>query len=221
MNYLNTLYRFRLYIRCMLMRALTTAILCFSLLLLGTAWQAPTDNKAISQYLDRLVNDFGYKADERAILISIAKQELYLVKLSKVEKCYSISSAIAGVGSAAGSGKTPLGVHRVSDKFGDGAAIGAIFRGRQNTGKIADIITEPLDVEEDDVTTRVIWLDGLEPGINKGGNVDSKSRYIYIHGTPEEGLIGKPASHGCIRMYNKDVVELFAMIKVGTKVLIY
>lgn len=221
MLYSNTTYLFWQYIRCMLMRAFTTAILCFSLLLVSSAWQIPANDKAIDQHLNRLEKDFGCKANDRAILVNIAKQELYLVKGGVIEKCYSISSAIAGVGSEAGSGKTPLGVHRVSDKFGEGALIGAIFKARQNTGKIADIITEPVDVEEDDVTTRVIWLDGLELGINKGGNVDSKSRYIYIHGTPEEGLIGKPASHGCIRMYNKDVVELFAMIEVGTKVLIY
>ncbi|MGB1307087.1 MAG: L,D-transpeptidase family protein, partial [Flavobacteriales bacterium] len=72
----------------------------------------------------------------------------------------------------------------------------------------------------DDITSRILWLSGMEKDINKGGNVDSYNRYIYIHGTSEEGKIGTPASHGCIRMLNTDVIELYAKIKIGTKVLI-
>lgn len=215
------MYLFRPYIRCMLMRVILVAILYPMLLIVGGAQQSPVSGEAIERHVSRLEKEFGYNGKDPAILISIAEQELYLVRGGAIEKTYSISSATAGVGSLSGSGKTPLGVHQISNKFGEGAAIGSIFRGRQNTGKIATIIKEPIDVEEDDVTTRILWLDGLEPGLNKGGNVDSKKRYIYIHGTPEEGLIGKPASHGCIRMYNKDVVELFNMIDIGCLVLIF
>jgi lipoprotein-anchoring transpeptidase ErfK/SrfK len=77
-----------------------------------------------------------------------------------------------------------------------------------------------MDTEDDYVTSRIIWLDGEEDGLNKGGNVDSYKRYIYIHGTHEEGLIGTKASHGCIRMFNYDVIELFNLVNIGTKVLI-
>ena len=96
----------------------------------------------------------------------------------------------------------------------------AILKGRVYTGKQAKIISEPVTTDIDLVTTRILRLSGLESGYNKGGNVDSFNRFIYIHGTPEEGLIGQPASHGCIRMYNKDVVELFELVPAGIKVLI-
>jgi len=150
------------------------------------------------------------------IIVDISEQALYHYKNSRLAAKFAISSATNGVGSKSGSGKTPLGAHRVSQKFGDNAALGAIFKARRNTGKIAKIIKEPIDVPSDAVTTRILWLDGLEVGKNKGGKVDSKRRYIYIHGTPEEGLIGRPASHGCIRMYNQDVIKLFNETPVNT-----
>ena len=90
-----------------------------------------------------------------------------------------------------------------------------IFKGRQETNKNAEPILKPIASDEDNICSRIIWLDGLEEGHNKGGNVDSKSRYIYIHGTHEEGLIGTPASHGCIRMKNKDVIELYEKVSIN------
>lgn len=100
-------------------------------------------------------------------------------------------------------------------KFGD-----TIFISRINTKRTAKIIKKPVDTEDDFVTSRIMWLGGMEEGLNKGGNVDSYRRYIYIHGTQEEGLIGSKASHGCIRMFNNDVIDLFAKVNIGTKVLI-
>lgn len=85
----------------------------------------------------------------------------------------------------------------------------------RNSGKTTEI---GIDTKEDLVTTRIMWLKGLEAGINKGKGIDSYNRRIYIHGTPEEGLIGRPASYGCIRMKNKDVIELFNLLKEGTLV---
>lgn len=144
------------------------------------------------------------------ILVDISEQRLYLYSNRKtLIKAYAISSSVKGIGNQKGSDKTPLGAHVIKNKYGHNAKLGTIFQARIDTGKIAKILTNPIDVEEDYITTRILWLDGLEKGKNKGGNVDSYSRYIYIHGTPEEGLIGSPASHGCIRMHNKDVVELF------------
>jgi len=99
--------------------------------------------------------------------------------------------------------------------------LGAIFKARQNTGRIAQILTGADERSTaDNVTTRILWLDGLEPGVNKGGNVDSYERYIYIHGTDEEGRLGNPASHGCIRMRNADVIDLFNRVDEDTLVVI-
>lgn len=159
--------------------------------------------------VERLQEKYQGLLSSSVIVIDISEQELYHYKNNQLAAKFRISSATNGVGSKSGSGKTPLGAHRISQKFGDNAPLGTIFKARKNTGVIAKIIKEPIDVPSDAVTTRVLWLDGLEVGKNKGGNVDSKRRYIYIHGTPEEGLIGRPASHGCIRMYNEDVVKLF------------
>ena len=125
-----------------------------------------------------------------------------------------------GEGSIENSFKTPLGYHVVKEKIGEGAEKNTIFKSRINTKRSADIIEEYQDSDDDFVTSRIMWLDGKEEGKNKGGAVDSFARYIYIHGTHEEGLIGTKASHGCIRMFNADAIELFDRIKIGTKVLI-
>jgi hypothetical protein len=154
------------------------------------------------------------------ILIDLEAQKLYLKKLFS-EKTYKISSSSFGIGSQKNSFKTPLGAHVISEKIGKKLPKGAVLKGRVWTNEIAEIISKPIDIEADVITSRILWLEGLEIGRNKGGNVDSKSRYIYIHGTAEEGLIGKPASLGCIRMFNEDVIELFKNVSVGTQVLIY
>ena len=159
-------------------------------------------------------------APDTLLLVSLEEQCMYLIAGEKVLREFRISGAALGAGNRSGSNQTPTGLHRVKERHGDQVPIGGILKSRVFTGQIADIFTEPLDVEEDHVTTRVLWLEGMEPGHNKGGQVDSYNRYIYIHGTPEEGLIGKPASHGCIRMFNTEVAELYAITPVGRWVLI-
>ena len=154
------------------------------------------------------------------IKVSDQQQKLFLIKAGKILQEYPVSTSRYGIGSEAGSNKTPQGKHKIIKKIGDEAPVGTIFRSRLNTGKIATIYTDTTDLEQDDVTTRILRLTGLEKGINQGGNVDSFQRYIYIHGTPEEGLIGQPASHGCIRMRNADVVQLFDAVEEGTLVVI-
>lgn len=163
---------------------------------------------------------FPEYAQNKIALVDVGKQSMSIYQGDQKLGEFPVSTATKGVGSKAGSDKTPLGAHRISQKFGDDARKGTIFQARQNTGAIADIITEPKDIPTDYVTTRVLWLDGLEPGKNKGGNVDSQSRFIYIHGTPEEGLIGKPASHGCIRMKNDDVIKVYQLLDTDTLVYI-
>ena len=181
-------------------------------------------NKYYSSYLKILENknlSQEYKNYPIFLYIDIESQLLFLIKKGKTSSIYKTSSSIYGVGSAEGSLKTPLGKHLISEKIGKDLPIGAILKGRVYTGSIANILTEPIDTDYDIVTSRILWLEGTEEDINKGLGVDSKSRFIYIHGTPEEGLIGKPASNGCIRMYNKDVIELFDIVDIKTPVWIY
>lgn len=159
--------------------------------------------------LDRLALEYPERDLGAVVIVSIGEQELHLFRDRQLLRSYPVSTSRYGIGSEAGSNKTPLGVHRVRRKIGAEAPLGTIFKARENTGRIAEIVREPRITQDDYVTTRILWLDGLEEGRNRGEGVDSFSRYIYIHGTHEEGLIGQPASHGCVRMYNRDVIELF------------
>jgi len=157
---------------------------------------------------------------EVSILVDISEQRLYLLEKNEIIASYPISSSKYGEGSTLNSFKTPLGKHIVKEKIGTYSAKNTIFIAREDTRMLANIINDPIETKNDYVTSRIMWLSGLEEGINKGKNVDSYRRYIYIHGTHEEGLIGSKASHGCIRMFNADVIELYNNIKKGTKVTI-
>ncbi len=155
---------------------------------------------------------FSFSDQTVWISVSVKEQKLYLVKGKKVVKTYPVSTSKYGVGNVEGSNQTPTGRHRIAKKIGGGAPLGTIFKDRKNTHKIIPPNRTLTPVPGDYVTTRILWLEGLEPGVNRGGRVDSMKRCIYIHGTPDEGLIGRPASHGCIRMKNKDVAELFDLV---------
>lgn len=143
------------------------------------------------------------------IRINISQQKLYLFSSGQPVKIYRVSTSKYGIGNKAGSNKTPLGLHRIVSKIGRNASLGAIFKRRRNTGKIAKISYGDGDI----ITTRILRLEGLEQGANKGPGVDSYQRCIYIHGTSEAKLIGRPASHGCIRMKNSDIIELFSLVR--------
>ena len=153
-------------------------------------------------------------------VISISEQTLFLVRDGEPYQRYTISTSRYGAGSEVGSYKTPLGVHRVARKIGAEAEWGTIFKSRINTGEIASIEDAPVHTNDDNVTTRILWLEGEEPGLNQGEGIDSYQRFIYIHGTHEEGLLGQPASKGCIRMSNSDVIEVFDQLADGALVLI-
>ena len=159
-------------------------------------------------------------AESAHIEVDISEQRLYLIENSLIKASYPISTSKYGEGSIENSFKTPLGKHSIKEMIGEEAEINTIFTSRINTKRSATIIDQFEDTDNDYVTSRIMWLDGEEDGFNKGGNVDSFRRYIYIHGTHEEGLIGTKASHGCIRMFNYDVIELFNLVNIGTKVLI-
>ena len=150
------------------------------------------------------------------IEISITNQELILRDDSGVIKTYKISSSKFGEGSKENSFKTPLGKHEIKKMIGKNVPAGGRFIGRVYTGEIFPIYSDQeIYVKEDVVQSRILWLSGLEENINKGKEIDSFARYIYIHGTPEEWLLGTKASKGCIRMSNQDVIELFDKVHEG------
>ena len=194
-------------------------ILFITLFLIScTVTQEKPSNYMALENIDNFIVE--YRELETLIVVNISTQQLFLLKKGNIDEIYSVSTSVYGTGSEENSFKTPLGKHKISEKIGDGLPEGAILKGRRWTGAIANIIKEPIDTEFDVVTSRILWLTGLEEGKNQGPGVDSKSRYIYIHGTAEEGLIGKPASDGCVRMYNVDVITLFNKVDTNTQVLI-
>lgn len=172
------------------------------------------------QTISDLRNRYGVGPGQQIVVVRIAKQRLYLFHGDQLVKEWPISSSVHGIGNREQSYQTPLGVHTIARKIGAGASPGTIFKGRENTGAIAPILTDATPAAEDYVTTRILWLQGLEPGINQGPGIDSYQRFIYIHGTPEEGRIGTPASQGCIRMRNADVITLYDLVEAGTLVYI-
>jgi len=150
---------------------------------------------------------------ESAVLLSVdlSRQSLSLIRNRKEEKKYPVSTAAAGPGEELESGKTPRGLHRVCERVGGGSAAGSVFISRVFTGEVLspDAWSQGSG-EPDRIMSRILRLEGCEPAFNRGGHVDSRARMIYIHGTNQEQYVGNtPASHGCIRMRNADIIELF------------
>ena len=133
---------------------------------------------------------------------------------------YLVSTAANGVGCTKDSGCTPLGAHIIRAKIGADAPVNTVFVGRRPTGEICTPELMAQYANRDWILTRILWISGTEVGFNRLGNVDTMQRYIYIHGTPDSTDIGKIGSHGCIRMRNSDVIELFDLVETGTKVFI-
>jgi len=155
------------------------------------------------------------------INISIPEQTCTLIEDSTVLSEVAISTALNGVGQQKDSGCTPLGRHQIRACIGANQPENTVFVARRPTG---EIYTPELGLEfpeRDWILTRILWLSGLELGKNRLANVDTMQRYIYIHGCPDSLPMGKPLSHGCIRMHNKDLLTLFDLVKPGTKVLIH
>ncbi len=152
------------------------------------------------------------------LYVSVARQRLYHVRAGVLLGEYEVATASNGLGADQDSFRTPTGLHRVNGKFGDGVPAYGILRDRAFTGAFADPDFEGVD--KDWITSRVLWLDGQEPGVNRGEGVDSRARFIYIHGTANESSIGRPSSMGCIRMRNSDVIALFDQVPDGSWVVI-
>jgi len=143
------------------------------------------------------------------IIVSVAEQKLALVRDGEVVKKYAISTSRFGVGDSCGSYRTPLGRLKVTEKIGNGLAAGAVIRHRSATGEVVGANAPG----RDPIVSRILWLDGME-----SGNRNAYSRCVYIHGTPDEKHLGRPASYGCIRMKSEDVIELYSAVPVGTEV---
>lgn len=153
------------------------------------------------------------------IRIDISKQTLCVFDdAGQILREYRVSTAANGAGECEGSGCTPRGRHRIRARIGAGQPTGAVFRGRRPTGETWSPELAQRYPERDWILSRILWLSGCEPGRNRLGQVDSMRRYIYIHGTPEDEPMGEPRSHGCVRMRNADVIELFDLIEAGTEV---
>jgi hypothetical protein len=150
--------------------------------------------------------------------VSLAEQRLTLWSSGECRAEYPVSTSKHGAGEVAGSLKTPRGRHIVRAKIGEGAPIGAVFRGRRATGEIYSAGLARANPDRDWILTRILWLSGTEVGRNRLGQVDTMRRYIYIHGAPDTEPLGRPSSMGCIRMANRDIVELFGIVPVGTVV---
>ncbi|NOV29625.1 L,D-transpeptidase [Methylomonas sp. ZR1] len=153
--------------------------------------------------------------------IAIAEQRLHLVHGSEVLAQFPVSTAKNGPGEKKGSYCTPTGWHKIRAKIGAGLPINSVLAGRRPTGEIYTPELAAQHPQRDWILSRILWLGGLEPGKNRYGDVDSTWRYIYIHGTPDELMQGKPESHGCIRMLNADLISLFEQIAVGCRVWIH
>lgn len=152
----------------------------------------------------------GVEADAVIIEVSVQRQEMTVFRGGQAILRYKVSTATAGVGARQDSGRTPPGWHRIAEWIGGDAVPGQVFVSREPVpGSILRRDAWRDDRADDYVLTRIMWLEGLEPGVNSGRGIDSHARYIYIHGTNQEHLLGRPASHGCIRMSNRDVMELF------------
>jgi len=144
---------------------------------------------------------------------NISRQTVSLFEDNKFVKKLRCSTSRFGIGQIEGSNRTPLGLHRIAEKIGGGEPAGTVFKAREIIGH-----TSQPEFADAKITARILWLEGLEPGFNQGGNVDSHARYIYIHGTGDQATIGRPASFGCIHLADADMISLFDLLPSGTLV---
>jgi L,D-transpeptidase YbiS len=155
---------------------------------------------------------------KKHIDIDLSRQRLRLYQGRTLLREYRVSTAGKGAGETNGSNQTPRGRHKIRAKIGRGAPPGAVFVSRRRTGEVYSKALRERYPDRDWILTRILWLSGLEPGKNRLRDVDTMRRFIYLHGTPDETPLGQPGSHGCVRMANQDIVELFDLVEPGTEV---
>jgi UDP-N-acetylmuramate--alanine ligase len=169
------------------------------------------DRPRLTGIYNTLLKDLADPKDQY-LLASVEEQMLFLCEGDRVIRTYPASTSRLGVGTREDSLKTPPGLHRICEKIGSGAPLGRIFRDRRDTGADWDGVSR----EDNLILTRILRLEGLEEGINRGPGVDSRERYIYIHGTNREDLVGTPFTHGCLTLRNTDMADLFERVPEGT-----
>ncbi len=164
-----------------------------------------------------LCEKHGISLTQFVLTVSITGQTVSLFEQNKFVKKFPCSTSRFGIGQTEGSNRTPLGLHRIAEKIGAGEPAGTVFKSRKIIGH-----TSQPEFADAKITTRILWLEGLEPSLNKGFdgdvNVDSHARYIYIHGTADQKSIGQPASHGCIHLADADLIPLFDLLSGETLV---
>jgi len=186
--------------------------------------KSPSKPPSLPASARQAIRRLGIRPARFALTVSIAKQTMRLYEwVTAIQRDgappgyvfrrqYLVSTSSFGIGQAAGSNRTPLGLHQVSQKIGAGHPIGTVFRSRQPVG-----LTwrgRPTAT----IAHRILWLEGLEPGFNRGGSVDTRNRYIYVHGFGDETTLGRPMSHGCIHLAASGLIPLFDRVPVGTLV---
>jgi hypothetical protein len=161
----------------------------------------------------------GIKPSERVLLVRIAGQTLQLYRNNSLVQSYAVSTSRRPPCNVKNSFGTPRGLHQIAERIGAGQPPGMVFKGRVPTGRHYSEFP-PAEQTKNLITTRILWLQGLEPGINQGGDVDTKDRFIYIHGTNHEDKVGQPQSAGCVQMRNVDIVELYEQVRASDLVYI-
>lgn len=161
----------------------------------------------------------GIKPGERIITVRISTATLQFFRKAALVKSYVVSTSKRPPSNRKGSLGTPKGLHEIAERIGAGQPPGMVFKSRVPTGRHFSEFTEA-EAARQLITSRILWLRGLEPDLNRGGEVDSYDRYIYIHGTNHEDRLGEPMSAGCIEMRNLDVIDLYEEVRVGDLVFI-
>ena len=156
----------------------------------------------------------------RTIVIDLARQHLWLLDDGRIRFDAAVSTAANGAGEQQGSGCTPRGWHEVCERIGDGCPVNSVFVGRRPTGEVYTPEMAVAYPQRDWILSRILWLSGLEKDRNQGGETDTRRRYIYIHGCPDESPLGIAASHGCIRMHSAALMDLFEWARPAERVLI-
>lgn len=154
------------------------------------------------------------------IKVSIEEQRLQLLQAGDIVMDVAVSTAKNGPGERINSECTPRGWHRVRARIGESCPVNTVFVGRRPTGELYSPEMRADNPRRDWIITRILWLCGEEPGRNRLGEVDTMRRYIYIHGAPDDDPMGVPSSHGCVKMRNSEVIQLFDLVPVGTRALI-
>ncbi len=198
---------------------------CILILFLFISSAVTSQQSSSNAALSELILDYTsvvYPSERLSefLYVGIRRQRMYYFKNNQIVSSYPISTSSKGAGNLMGSYKTPTGLHQIAEKIGGNAPLGTLFINKKNTGKVVPVNKSEISIKKDEITSRVLSLKGLQQGINKGKKYDTFSRGIYIHGTSDEASIGRPSSHGCVRMKNDDIMELFDLLSVGTKVVL-